>query len=112
VLAARALGASNSRIMMKHILPNLLPVVMISITLGFSGLILAEAILSYLGVGVGPDVGSWGNMIDSARSELTRDPVIWWNITAATIAMFGLVLALNLLGDALRDAIDPRLRSS
>lgn len=112
VRAAKALGASPPRIIFKHILPNLLPILVISVTLGFSGLVLAEAILSYLGVGVGPEVGSWGNMIDGARDELSRNPPIWWNITSATLAVFGLVLALNLLGDALRDAIDPRLRSS
>jgi len=112
VRAAKALGASPYRIITKHILPNLLPILVISVTLGFSGLVLAEAVLSYLGVGVGPDVGSWGNMIDGARDELSRNPVIWWTITSASLAVFGLVLALNLLGDALRDAIDPRLRSS
>jgi peptide/nickel transport system permease protein len=112
VRAARALGAGNARILFRHILPNLLPVVLISTVLGFSSFILYEAILSYLGVGVGEDVGSWGNMIDSARTELSRDPTIWWNITSATVAMFGFVLALNIFGDALRDAIDPRLRTS
>jgi peptide/nickel transport system permease protein len=112
VRAAKALGASNGRLLIHHILPNLLPVVMISVVLGFSSFILYEAILSYLGVGVGEDVGSWGNMIDSARTELSRDPVIWWNLVSATVAMFGLVLSLNIFGDALRDAIDPRLRSS
>lgn len=111
VRAAKALGASPLRIMVKHILPNLLPLIIISTTLGFSGLVLAEAVLSYLGVGVGPEVGSWGNMIDGARDELSRNPVIWWTLTAATVALFGLVLALNILGDALRDAIDPKLRS-
>ncbi|HLH80728.1 MAG TPA: ABC transporter permease [Chthonomonas sp.] len=112
VLAARALGASNVRILMKHILPNLLPVVIISMVLGFSGFVLYEPLLAYLGVGVGPDVGSWGNMIDAARIELTRTPVIWWNLASASGALFILVLAFNILGDALRDAIDPRLRSS
>lgn len=112
VLSAKALGASNARILMKHILPNLLPVVIISIVLGFSGFVLYEPLLAYLGVGVGPDVGSWGNMIDAARIELTRTPVIWWNLTASSGALFILVLAFNVLGDALRDAIDPRLRSS
>lgn len=112
VRAARALGAGHSRILIKHILPNLLPVVFITVTLGFSGFILAEAILAYLGLGVTADTGSWGNMIDGARTELARDPVIWWTLASATFAMLGLVLALNLLGDALRDAIDPRLRSS
>lgn len=112
VRAAKALGVGPGRILWRHILPNLLPLVIISVTLGFSGLVLAEAVLSYLQLGVEPGVGSWGNMIDGARSELARDPIIWWNLTAASTALFILVLALNLLGDALRDAIDPRLRSS
>jgi peptide/nickel transport system permease protein len=98
-------------IWVRHILPNLLPVVIISTTLGFSNLVLSEAILSYLGVGVPDNVGSWGNMIDAARDELARDPVIWWNLAAATGAITGLALSLNLFGDALRDAVDPRLRS-
>jgi peptide/nickel transport system permease protein len=112
VRAAKALGASPWRIMFRHILPNLLPVVIISLTLAFSGVVLAESILSYLGVGVGPDTPSWGNMIESARSELTRDPAVWWGIASAAGALLILVLALNFLADALRDAIDPRLRSS
>lgn len=112
VRAARALGVSNTRILVRHILPNLMPLVIISVTLGFSGLVLSETILSFLGVGVPPEVGSWGNMIDSARLELAREPVIWWSLSSASVAMFLLVLAFNLLGDALRDAIDPRLRSS
>ncbi len=111
VRSARALGASHARIMFRHILPNLLPIVIISTTLGFSGLVMAEAVLSYLQLGVGEGVGSWGNMIDGARLELAREPVIWWNLAAASSAMFVLVLAFNIFGDALRDAIDPRLRS-
>jgi peptide/nickel transport system permease protein len=112
VRAARALGLSHTRILVRHILPNLLPLVIISVTLGLSGLILSEAILSYLGLGVEPGVGSWGNMIDGARLELAREPVIWWNLAAASTALFLLVLAFNVFGDALRDAIDPRLRSA
>lgn len=112
VRAARALGVSHARILWRHILPNLLPLVIISVTLGFSGLVLAEAVLSYLQLGVEAGVGSWGNMIDAARLELAREPIIWWNLAAASTALFLLVLAFNLLGDALRDAIDPRLRSS
>lgn len=112
VRAARALGVSSGAILWKHILPNLLPVVIISATLGFGGLILQEAILSYLGIGVDASMGSWGNMVDGARDELAREPVIWWNLTSAAAAMSVLVLALNFFGDALRDAIDPRLRSS
>jgi peptide/nickel transport system permease protein len=111
VRAAKALGVSDLRILLRHILPNLLPVIIITVTLGFSGLALSEAILSYLGIGVDASMGSWGNMIDSARDELAREPVIWWNLTSASIALFVLVLAFQTLGDALRDAIDPRLRS-
>jgi peptide/nickel transport system permease protein len=110
VRAARALGLSHGRILLRHILPNLLPLVIISTTLGFSGLVLYESILSYLGLGV-DGIGSWGNMIDSARLELAREPVVWWNLAAASTALFVLVLAFNLFGDALRDAVDPRLRT-
>lgn len=110
VRAARALGVRSFSIMFRHILPNLLPIVIISLTLSLSGLILAEVILTYLGLGVEPGTGSWGAMIDSARLELAREPVVWWNLAAASVAVFFLVLALNLFGDALRDAIDPRLR--
>lgn len=112
VRAARALGVSHARILFKHILPNLLPIAIISITLGVSNLILSEAILSYLQLGVADGSGSWGNMIDAARLELAREPVIWWNLTAASTALFVLVLAFNVFADALRDAVDPRLRSS
>ncbi len=112
VRAARALGLSHSAILRKHILPNLLPLVIINVTLGFSGVVLYEAILTYLGIGVPPGTGSWGNMIDGARLELAREPLIWWNLVAASSALFILVLAFNILGDALRDAVDPRLRSS
>jgi peptide/nickel transport system permease protein len=111
VRAARALGVGHARILLRHVLPNLLPVVIISVTLGFSGLVLTEAILSYLQLGVEAGVGSWGNMIDAARLELAREPVIWWNLLSASGALFLLVLAFNLFGDALRDAIDPRLRT-
>jgi len=112
VRAARALGVSQGRIIYRHILPNLMPLVIISTTLGFSGLVLSEAILSYLQLGVEAGTGSWGNMIDSARLELAREPIIWWNLASASTALFVLVLAFNIFGDALRDAIDPRLRSS
>jgi peptide/nickel transport system permease protein len=71
----------------------------------FSGLVLSEAILSWLGIGVD---GSWGQMIDRARDELAREPVIWWNLAAAGTALFGLLLAVNYVGDALRDILDPR----
>lgn len=111
VRAARALGGSHFRILTKHILPNLLPIVIITATLGFSGNVLSETILSYLQLGPPHGVGSWGNMIDASKSELARDPVIWWNLTAASTAVFMITMAVNTFGDALRDSIDPRLRS-
>src|SRR6185503_4184787 len=101
VTAARALGQSHWAIITRHLLPNVMHLVLINFVLGFSGIVLSEAILSYLGVGCPVGTASWGQMIDSGRSELSRDPVVWWNLTAASVALFGLVLALNLLGDAL-----------
>jgi peptide/nickel transport system permease protein len=110
VQAARVLGVSEFQIVMRHILPNLTHLVIITFVLTFSGLVLSEAVLAWLGVGVD---GSWGQMIDQARSELSRDPVVWWNITAAGLALFGLLLAVNMVGDAIRDILDPRtLRES
>ncbi len=108
VAAARALGQSHWNIITRHLLPNVMHLVLINFVLGFSGIVLTEAVLSYLGVGVPVGTASWGMMIDSGRGELSRDPVVWWNLTAAAVALFGLVLALNLLGDALRRAFDPK----
>ena len=105
VQAARALGVSEARIIFRHVLPNLMHLVIITFVLMFSGLVLSEAILSWLGIGVD---GSWGQMIDQARNEISRDPIIWWNISAAGTALFGLLLAVNFVGDALRDVLDPR----
>jgi peptide/nickel transport system permease protein len=105
VQAARALGVSELRLIWRHILPNLMHLVVITFVLLFSGLVLFEAILSYLGIGID---GSWGQMIDQARDELARDPIIWWNLAAASSALFGLILAVNFVGDALRDVLDPR----
>lgn len=108
VAAARALGQTHWRVITRHLLPNVLHLVVINFVLGFSGIVLAEAVLSYLGVGAPVGTPSWGNMIDSGRSELSRDPLVWWNLSAATVALFGLVLSLNLLGDSLRRAFDPK----
>ena len=107
VQAAKALGVSDGRILVRHILPNLMHLVIVTFVLLFSQLVLSEAILAYLGIGV---EGSWGQMIDQARSELSREPAIYWNISAAGAAMFGLLLAVNYVGDALRDILDPRTR--
>jgi peptide/nickel transport system permease protein len=85
-------------------------IVLISVVLDFSGLVLAEAVLSYVGVGVDPSMNSWGNMINSARLEMAREPMVWWPLLAAFVFMFVLVLAANLFSDVVRDAFDPRLR--
>ncbi|MCD6415366.1 MAG: ABC transporter permease [Planctomycetes bacterium] len=110
VLAARALGAGHARIIFVHILPNLFHIVIIVFTLGFSGIIMSEAVLTYLGVGVKAGTISWGMMISQAKMELSRSPSVWWQFAAAAAALFILVLAFNVFGDALRDALDPKLR--
>ena len=111
VQAALSFGVSRVRILAKHIVPNVMHIVLISFILRFSGLVLAEAVLAYIGIGVDPSMESWGNMINTARLELARDPIVWWNLFAAFIFMFGLVLPANIFGDALRDALDPRLKT-
>jgi peptide/nickel transport system permease protein len=82
--------------------------VLITVVIDFSGLVLAEAVLSYVGVGVDPVMASWGNMINGARLELAREPIVWWQLAAAFIFMFALVLAANLFADSVREAFDPR----
>ena len=111
VQASKAFGVSGFRIMLRHLLPNLMHLVMITVVLDFSGLVLAEAVLSYVGVGVDPTTMSWGNMINRARLEMAREPMVWWSLLAAFTFMFSLVLAANLFSDAVRDAFDPRLRA-
>ena len=111
VNAALSFGVSRLKILSRHIVPNLMHIVLISFILRFSGLVLAEAVLAYIGIGVDPSMESWGNMINTARLELAREPVVWWNLIAAFFFMFGLVLPANLFGDALRDALDPRLKT-
>jgi peptide/nickel transport system permease protein len=110
VQAAQAFGVGNLGIMLRHLLPNVMHIVMISIVLDFSGLVLAEAVLSYINIGVDPSMNSWGNMINGARLEMAREPIVWWSLAAAFIFMFVLVLAANLFSDAVRDAFDPRIR--
>lgn len=110
VAAAKTLGTSNYKIILQHILPNVMHIILITVVLDFSALVLAEAVLSYVGVGVDPTTQSWGNMINSARLELAREPVVWWPLTAAFIFMSGLVLSANIFADQVRDAFDPKLR--
>ena len=108
IQAAQAFGVSGARIIGRHILPNLMHIVIIALVMDFSGLVLAEAVLSYVGIGVDPTMVSFGTMINNARLELGREPVVWWSLAAAFAAMFVLVLAANLFADAVRDAFDPR----
>ncbi len=108
IQAAQAFGIGHGRIIARHILPNVMHIVLITVVMDFSGLVLAEAVLSYVGVGVDPAMQSWGNMINSARLEMAREPVVWWSLAAAFVFMFVLVLCANLFADAVRDAFDPR----
>ncbi len=109
VQAARALGFSSGRILFRHILPNVIHVALVSFTLRFPAAIGTEVFLSFLGIGAQGEP-SWGTMISSARLRLWQG--MWWELAAVTAAIFAVVLAFNLLGDALRDARDPRLRTA
>lgn len=110
IQAAQAFGVRDFRIITRHILPNVMHIVLISLVMDFSGLVLAEAVLSYVGVGVDPSMISFGTMINAARLEMSREPIVWWALTAAFVFMFALVLSANLFADAVRDAFDPRVR--
>ena len=108
VQAAQALGVKESMILLRHILPNVMHIILISVVLDFSALVLAEAVLSYINIGVDPSTYSWGNMINGARLEMAREPIVWWSLSAAFIFMFALVLAANLFSDSVQEAFDPR----
>lgn len=110
VQAADAFGVGPWRVMVRHLMPNVMHLVLITTVLDFCGLILYEAVLSYVGVGVDPSMNSFGGMINLARSEMSRDPVVWWSFAAAFGFMVALVLAANLFADGVRDAFDPRAR--
>ena len=109
IQAAQAFGVSSFRILTRHIVPNVMHIILIALVMDFSGLVLAEAVLSYVGVGVDPSTISFGTMINAARLEMGREPMVWWALTAAFGFMLALVLAANLFADAVRDAFDPRL---
>lgn len=111
VQAAQAFGVRTWRIMTVHLVPNLMHVVLINTVIAFSGLVLAEAVLSYVGVGVDPAMASFGTLINTARLELSREPAIWWTLATAFVFMFTIVLSANLFADAVRDAFDPRTAS-
>jgi len=109
IQAAQSFGVSSIRILMRHIMPNVMHIILIALVLDFSALVLAEAVLSYVGVGVDPSMNSFGTMINGARLEMGREPIVWWSLSAAFGFMLTLVLAANLFADAVRDAFDPRL---
>ena len=109
VQAASAFGVGSGQTIFRHILPNMMHIVLITLVLDFSGLVLAEAVLSYINIGVDPTMNSWGNMINSARLEMAREPVVWWSLAASLFFMFTLVLFANLFADVVRDALDPRI---
>ena len=99
------------RIIFRHVFPNVFHLVLVSFSLLFIGGIKYEVVLTFLGVGVETGEASWGRMINDAKVELLREPPAWWQLSSATVMLFGLVLCVNLFADALRDALDPRLRS-
>ncbi|RPI44122.1 MAG: ABC transporter permease [Betaproteobacteria bacterium] len=109
IQAAQAFGVGHLSIITRHIFPNVMHIVLIAVVMEFSGLVLAEAVLSYVGVGVDPSMISFGTMINAARLEMARDPMVWWSLAAAFGFMFVLVLSANLFADAVRDAFDPRV---
>tara|TARA_R110002073_G_scaffold331715_2_gene516813 strand:- start:2629 stop:3975 length:1347 start_codon:yes stop_codon:yes gene_type:complete len=111
IQAAHAFGVSHWRIISRHILPNVMHLVLIATVMDFSGLVLAEAVLSYVGVGVDPSMISFGTMINAARLEMAREPMVWWALLAAFGFMFTLILSANLFADAVQNAFDPRVRT-
>jgi peptide/nickel transport system permease protein len=112
ITAAKTMGVSKFNILFRHILPNVMHIVLIITVIDFSGLVLAEAVLSYIGVGVDPTTTSWGNMINSARLELARDPAIWWSLAASFTFMSIMVLAANIFAEGVREIFDPRSKNN
>ena len=107
VLSARAMGMSNLRIMFQEILPNAFPPLLVLMTIGIGAVILAEAGLSFLGIGITPPTAAWGSMVSDAREYLMVMPILSF---APGMALMLVVFAFNMVGDGLRDALDPRLR--
>ena len=94
--------------MARHLIPNVMHIVLIVSVIGFSDIVLYEAVLSYIGVGVDPSMNSFGSMINAARGEMSRTPAVWWNLASAFAFMVAIVLSANLFAAAVRDAFDPR----
>jgi peptide/nickel transport system permease protein len=108
IQSAIGMGVGKMRIMLRHILPNLMHIVLITVVLDFSGLILAETILSYVGIGVDASTYSWGNLINASRLEMARDPMVWWALFGSLLTMFFLVFSVNIFSDALQEALNPK----
>jgi peptide/nickel transport system permease protein len=111
VAAAKAFGVSDFIIMARHLLPNVMHLVLITVVLGFSEYVLYEAVLTYVGVGLDPTTNSFGGMINQARGELSRDPLVWWSFGSAFGFMVLLVLSANVFSDGVQQAFDPRART-
>jgi peptide/nickel transport system permease protein len=107
VTAARALGAGDTRLILRHLLPNALAPVMVSATLGVAGAILTESALSFLGLGVQPPTASWGNILTAGKDNIE---IAWWLSVFPGLAILVTVMSYNLLGEGIREAIDPRLK--
>ncbi|GAJ02816.1 unnamed protein product, partial [marine sediment metagenome] len=107
VQAARAIGASDPRIIFLHILPNAMASVLVAATLGVAGAILTESALSFLGIGVQPPIPSWGNILTAGKDNID---IAWWLSLYPGLAILITVLGYNLLGEGIRDSLDPRLK--
>ena len=108
VQASQTFGLKKMSIIVRHIIPNIMHIVIITVVLDFSALVLAEAVLSYVNIGVDPTTYSWGNMINAARLEMSREPIVWWSLFSAFLFMFTLVLFANLFSDVVREAFDTK----
>ena len=108
IVAARSLGASNPRLICRHILPNVIQPMIVQAAIGMAGAVMAEATLSFLGLGVPPPTASWGSMLSAARSHLFDSPQV---VFFPAMAVMLCVLSFNFVGDALRDYLDPHIRS-
>jgi len=108
ILATRSIGARDIRLMVRHLLPNVLPVLIVSASLGVGQIILVEAALDFLGLGIQPPTASWGNMLTNSQSYFYHDI---WLVIFPGVMIFATVLASNVFGNSIRDAFDPRLKS-
>jgi peptide/nickel transport system permease protein len=109
ISASRSIGASNMRIMVRHLLPNAFPTILVAMTMNIGFAILAEASLSFLGIGISPPTATWGSMVSNGYGYLVTNPVL---SIAPGISILLVVLSFNLVGDGIRDALDPRLRGT